>query len=63
MDNNRFKEWMDIIKDMVPIMLLSKGIKLNFDQIPDQPYSIWYDAGLTPYEAAARALKNAGIKG
>jgi hypothetical protein len=32
---------------------------LSADDLPDQPYRDWFDCGLSPKEAAVRAIRNA----
>lgn len=49
-----FREWMKEVNSEV-----EKRVGLGVDDLPDCPFSQWYEDGKTAKAAAAKAIKNA----
>lgn len=54
-DDHKFKDWLHDVDRHV-----TAKTGLGRDDLPDCPYADWYEEGVSPKRAAARALKRAG---
>jgi hypothetical protein len=50
-----FEEWMEFVDAM-----LEKKVGVGSSDLPDRPYTDWYEDGMTPGSAASKAAKDAG---
>ena len=51
-----FEEWMREVNAIV-----FEKVGLTLDDLPDQSYRDWFDAGLIPYEAFSEIVDEEGI--
>lgn len=49
-----FESWLDKVNGHV-----QAKVGLSYDDLPDQPYRNWFDSGVSPRSAAARAIRGA----
>jgi hypothetical protein len=52
-----FDQWMDKVDRLV-----TAALGLSVHDLPDCCYRDWYDEGLTPRQAARRAIRNANYE-
>ena len=51
-----FEQWMDRVNECIVNIA-----QVGRDDLPDQPWRDWFDAELTPEQAAVDALEDAGL--
>lgn len=53
-EDQKFKYWIDKVDTEV-----EKRVCMSVHDLPDCPYRDWYEDGVTPVQAARKAIKNA----
>jgi len=52
-----YERWMDFVDNHV-----QRTVGCSVYDLPDCPFRIWHDDGMSPLEAASEALKEAGYE-